>query len=66
MRLPQLFGISFFFRLMISDRPAFERSMKTLVELDFEKLIVAHCEPVVTEARPAVERAMQEFGIARQ
>ncbi len=40
--------------------------MKTLVELDFEKLIVAHWEPVVTEARPAVERAMQEFGIARQ
>jgi hypothetical protein len=63
MRLPGLFGISAFFRLTISDRPAFERSMRKLLELEFKKLIVAHWEPLVTDARPAVERAVQAFGI---
>jgi hypothetical protein len=61
MRLPRLFGISAFFRLMISDRTAFDRSMRALLGFDFEKLIVAHWEPLLTTARPEVERAIEEF-----
>jgi hypothetical protein len=38
MRLPRLFGISFFYRrLIIRDKLAFERSMHTLLDLDFER-----------------------------
>jgi hypothetical protein len=64
MRLPRLFGISVFFRLMIRDRPAFERSVNALMDLDFEKLIVAHWEPLETEAKPAVEQALRDFGFS--
>src|SRR2546423_2968765 len=63
-RLPRLFGISAFFRLMISDRTAFEQSVRTLLELDFEKLIVAHREPLVIEAKPLVEQALRDFGFS--
>jgi hypothetical protein len=64
MRLPDLFGISAFFRLMISDRPAFERSVNALMELDFEKVIVAHWKPLETGAKPAVGRALRDFGFS--
>jgi hypothetical protein len=62
MRLPQLFGISAFFRLMINDRPAFERSVNALMQSDFEKVIVAHWKPLDTHAKPEVERALRDFG----
>ncbi|HEV2805697.1 MAG TPA: hypothetical protein VGW57_12290 [Chthoniobacterales bacterium] len=65
MRLPRLFGISAFFRLIINDRPAFERSVNRLVELEFEKLIVAHWEPVVRDAKATVQWALRDFGFAK-
>jgi hypothetical protein len=59
MRLPRLFGISGFFRyLVIRDKRAFEHSMKTLLEWDFERIVVAHWKPLEREAKPAVERAL--------
>ena len=64
MRLPRLFGISAFFRLMINDRPAFERSVNALMQSDFEKLIVAHWKPLETDAKPAVKRALRDFGFS--
>jgi hypothetical protein len=64
MRLPRLFGISAFFRLMISDRPAFEHSVNALLDLDFEKLVVAHWEPLLSEGKPAVEQTLRDFGFA--
>jgi hypothetical protein len=64
MRLPHMFGISAFFRLMIRDRSAFERSVNELMQLDFEKVIVAHWEPLVTETRFALERALRDFGFS--
>jgi len=60
MRLPRLFGISVFFRLTINDRQAFERSMKTLLQWNFERLVVAHREPIEKEARAAVERVLRD------
>src|SRR5215212_3964134 len=62
MRLPRLFGISAFFRLVINDRPAFERSVNSLRKLDFENLIVAHSEPLVGNAKPTVAQALRDFG----
>ncbi|HVF70828.1 MAG TPA: hypothetical protein VM940_04390 [Chthoniobacterales bacterium] len=63
MRLPQLFGISIFFRrLMVRDRPAFERSLRVLLEWDFDRLIVAHREPLMTGAKPAVQQAIRHAG----
>ncbi len=61
MRLPRLFGISFFYRrLVIQDKPAFERSMHTLLDLDFERLLVAHSEPIDKDAKRAVEQALRD------
>jgi hypothetical protein len=63
MRLPRLFGISSFYRcLIIQDKPAFERSMHTLLNLDFERLVVAHWQPVETDAKRAVEQAVSKAG----
>jgi hypothetical protein len=64
MRLPRLFGISAFFRLMVRDRLAFEHSVNRLMEYDFEKMIVAHWEPLETDAKPAGERALRDFGFS--
>jgi hypothetical protein len=59
MRLPRLFGISFFYRrLVIQDKLAFKRSMHTLVNLNFERMIVAHWKPIETNAKRAVEQAL--------
>ena len=64
MGLPRLFGISRFYRLVINDRTAFERSVEKLLELDFENLIVAHGAPLVGNAKLAVEQALRDFGFA--
>ena len=59
MRLPRLFGISFFYRrLVIQDKPAFKRSMHTLVNLNFERMIVPHWKPIETNAKRAVKEAL--------
>ena len=59
MRLPRLFGISFFYRrLIVRDKRAFENSMRTLLALDFERLVMAHWQPVETDAKRAVEQAV--------
>jgi hypothetical protein len=64
MRLPRLFGISAFFRLVIKDRQAFESSVNRLLELDFQNLVVAHWEPVVRDAKATVEDALRDFGFS--
>jgi hypothetical protein len=57
---PTLFGVSRFFRFLIADKPAFECSVRTLLEWDFERVVVAHWHPLETAAKPAVERALHE------
>ena len=49
---------------MIRDRLAFERSVNALMQLDFEKVMVAHWKPLETDAKPAVERALRDFGFS--
>ena len=61
MRLPRLFGISALYRLLvIRDKEAFARSMRALLALDFERLVVAHWQPIETDAKRAVERALRD------
>ena len=62
MRLPRLFGVSAFFRFMIRDKQAVERSVNALLEWNFERLVVAHWEPLETGAKSAVERALRDWG----
>jgi len=66
MRLPRLFGISSFYRrLIIRDKLAFERSMNALLNLDFERMIVAHWKSLDTNAKPAVEQVLTKAVIDR-
>ena len=61
MRLPRLFGISALYRLLvIRDKEAFARSMRALLALDFERLVVAHCQPIDKDAKQAVEQALRD------
>jgi hypothetical protein len=61
MRLPRLFGISSVYRLfVICDKEAFARSMRALLALDFERLVVAHWQPIETDAKRTVEQALRD------
>ena len=61
MRLPRLFGISALYRLLvIRDKEAFARSMRALLAFDFERLVVAHSEPIETDGKRAVEQALRD------
>ncbi len=60
MRLPRLFGISVFFRMTISDRQAFKSSMKALLQWKFDRLVVAHREPLDKDAKPTVEQGLRD------
>lgn len=62
MRLPRLFGISLFFRLlMMGDREAFGRSMQAMLEWDFDRLIVGHWKTIETDAKRVVQEAVAEY-----
>lgn len=64
MRLPRLFGISAFFRLLVlRDQDAFKCSLNALLALDFERLVVAHSEPIEQGAKPVVEEALRESNV---
>jgi hypothetical protein len=66
MRLPQLFGISAFFRrFVVRDKKAFKNSLNALLALEFERLVVAHCEPIEKDAKPAVEQALRDSKLFR-
>jgi hypothetical protein len=61
MRLPHSFGISSFFRLfVIRDKDAFKHSFNALLALDFERLVVAHSEPIANNAKRVVEEALRQ------
>ena len=64
MRLPDLLGISLFFRLMIRDKKRFAESMRILLGWDFDRIVVAHSEPVLHDAKSVFARALRERGLA--
>lgn len=64
---PSLFGVSRFFRFLISDKQAFARSMSKMLEWDFERVVVAHREPLETGAKEEVKkvtRLRRGYGVA--
>ena len=62
MGLPRLFGTSSIFRLLVlRDRDAFKRSLSVLLALDFERLVVAHSEPIEKSAKRVVEQALRDM-----
>jgi hypothetical protein len=66
MRLPRLFGISAFFHLFaVRDKVAFKNSLNALLALDFERLVVAHSEPIEAGAKRVVEKALSESKLLR-
>ena len=64
MRLPRLSGISAFFRLMIRDREAFARSMKEMMNWEFEQIVVGHGEPIQNRAKRIFAQALCDRGLA--
>jgi hypothetical protein len=61
MRLPRLFGVSGFFHLFaVRDKEAFKRSVNALLALDFDRLLVAHSEPIDKDAKRAVEQTLRD------
>lgn len=54
------FGISSFYMRSVTDRPAFIESLKKIARLNFDKIIVAHGQPILTNARELFDRALIE------
>jgi hypothetical protein len=63
MRLPRLVGISSFFGMMIRDKEAFSRSIRKLLERDFQQIAVAHAEPLRRDGKVVLMEACRERGI---
>ncbi len=63
MRLPRLVGTSIFFRMIIRDRTAFARSMRKLLEWDFEQIVVGHGEPIQKGAKTIFAQALRDRGL---
>jgi hypothetical protein len=63
MRLPRLFGISAFFRLMIRDQKAFALSLEKMAQWDFEQIVVGHGEPIQNDAKPIFARVLRDRGL---
>lgn len=57
-------GNSRMFRFMIKDRDAFEESLQHILELDFERIIVAHGEPIEANAKDTLRQIFRELGFA--
>jgi hypothetical protein len=62
MGLPQLRGVSVFFKMLISDRKAFERSINKLLELDFTRMIVAHRDAVEADPKSILKQSLRDRG----
>jgi len=46
--------------MTIGDREAFKRSMKALLRWNFDRLVMAHREPLDKDAKPTVEQALRD------
>ena len=55
-------GMSRLFRFMIKDKDAFRSSLDRLRALPFERIVVAHGEPIENDPRAAFEAALEPHG----
>lgn len=56
-------GISRAVRLAVDDREGFQRSIGTLMAWDFDRVIVAHGEPLRTNGKARLRTALAEAGL---
>lgn len=57
------FAISKFYLKLAIDRDAFKASLARVSKLDFDKIVMAHGEPVTENARKLFENALNERGL---
>jgi hypothetical protein len=55
-------GMSRLFRYCIKDRAAFAKSMRTIAALDFERIVVAHGNPIVDNAKTTFLELLAKHG----
>ena len=59
-------GMSRLFRFCIKDRNSFAQSIRAIVALDFERIVVAHGEPIVENAKAKLIQLLAEHGLSPQ
>ena len=57
-------GMSRLFRFMIKDRSAFASSMETIAARDFDRLVVAHGDPIEHNAKAKLLGLLERFALA--
>jgi hypothetical protein len=57
-------GMSRIFRICIKDRDAFRASMRKLLALDFDRIIVGHGEIIETGGKEKLKAALEDSGVA--
>lgn len=58
------FGISKFYLRFAEDKSAFRKSLGEIAALDFVNIVMAHGEPVTSNARELFETALKERGLS--
>ena len=59
-------GMSRLFRFCIKDRAAFTESMRAIAALDFERIVVAHGDPIVDNANSTFNELLAMHGLSPQ
>ena len=57
-------GMSRLFRFLIKDRAAFASSIQQIADLDIDRIIVAHGDPIVRNAKATFLRTLAKHGLA--
>ena len=57
-------GMSRIFRLCVTDRDAFQKSLARLMALDFDRIIVGHGELIETDGKALLRRGLADAGFA--
>ena len=57
-------GMSRLFRFYIKDRTAFASSMQQIADLPIDRIVVAHGEPIVTNAKATLMSTLAKHGLA--
>ncbi|HEY0369499.1 MAG TPA: hypothetical protein VGC85_07875, partial [Chthoniobacterales bacterium] len=66
MRLRNGIGMSFFFRFMIKDRAAFIESVRPILSLDFDRIVVGHGDVIERDAKQIFMRELRARDLAPQ
>jgi hypothetical protein len=55
-------GMSRIFRLCVTNKPAFESSLRQIMALDFDRIIVGHGEVIETDGKALLKRGLEDAG----